>query len=842
MVTASIRAAAAVSVLWCSCVISGQTAELPTRPFEYHEDFETKDPVQFWVANGDYEVNAKELTEEHAASGKKSLKLDVTLTKSTYCYWSVPLRVPCAGKLKFSGRIRVETIEGGRVGLGCNFVFPPTHHSGCGAFDTFNKPTGEWRLQESDLVERGTQDADAVVRRNTSDATGEHIVTYVDRWGIFLYGREGTRVVVYVDDVRIEGEVPEAKAFDAEAERRFAPARQAFRKRLTDWRGELGGARREVEALGELPPIAERMKDVAMKAADEAEAALGKFEEAAYAAPWEITQLESHVKTVRFATPNIVDMSQPGIADRPFVTYVTKPITNAKILPTSFPIVGRLSSELTVTACRGEYEPVTFAVSALKDVKGLSVTPTDLQSGPSTIPADAVDVTIVKCWYQAGVRISDTRQRLLVPELLLKDDALVRVDTEQKHNYLRASAPSGDEEYVLISGKDSEGLEDIQPRDAESLQPVDLDADTTRQFWVTVHVPDDAQPGEYTGKLSLTAQGIPESTMDLRLRVLPFELAKPALRYSIYYRGTLTADGAGSITSEGKSAQQYEAEMRDLKAHGVDYPTLYQSYHEELLPQALTIREQAGLPTDTLYTLGISTGNPTSEAQLEALRSGVEKWVDLAQQHGYDEVYVYGIDEATGERLKAQRAAWEAVHDAGAKVFVACYKGTFEVMGDLLDLAVYAHAPLPEEAEKYHEAGHQIFCYANPQVGVEEPETYRRNFGLLLWQSGYDGAMDYAYQHSFHHGWNDFDDHRYRDHNFTYQTVDGVIDTTAWEGFREGVDDVRYVTTLLKAIDDVKPAKPELAQQARAWLDGIDVKGDLDAVRAQTVEWILRLR
>lgn len=36
----------------------------------------------------------------------------------------------------------------------------------------------------------------------------------------------------------------------------------------------------------------------------------------------------------------------------------------------------------------------------------------------------------------------------------------------------------------------------------------------------------------------------------------------------------------------------------------------------------------------------------------------------------------------------------------------------------------------------------------------------------------------------------------YRDHNLTYPTADGVIDTLAWEGFREAVDDVRYLTTL----------------------------------------------
>jgi len=93
---------------------------------------------------------------------------------------------------------------------------------------------------------------------------------------------------------------------------------------------------------------------------------------------------------------------------------------------------------------------------------------------------------------------------------------------------------------------------------------------------------------------------------------------------------------------------------------------------------------------------------------------------------------VYGIDEASGEALKAERAAFTAVHEAGARVFVACYKDYFGAVGDLLDLPVWAGRPDPEEARKAHGVGHRIFNYANPQCGVEEPETYRRNFGLLL--------------------------------------------------------------------------------------------------------------
>jgi len=532
-------------------------------------------------------------------------------------------------------------------------------------------------------------------------------------------------------------------------------------------------------------------------------------------------------------------------ADQAFVTYVFKAIRNYKILPTTYPIFFPISDSLTVTACPGEYEPATFVVRALQEVRALEVTATELKSEEHTIPSSTVDIHVVKCWYQSGVEIWDNKQCILTPELLLKDDGLVRVDFENKANYLRTVDASGKESYILISGKDSGNMQDIQPQDTDMLQPVDITAGTNKQFWVTVHVPEDAAAGVYEGKIELNAANTPTVELILRLRVLPFALEKPSLRYSIYYRGRLNVIGVGSISSEGKSPEQYEAEMRDLHAHGVDYPTVYQGYNEVLLHQMFEIRERAGLPGGPLYAIGGGTGNPTSEAGLELLKSRVRKWVNFAGQYGYDEVYIYGIDEATGERLKSQRAAWSAVREVGGKVFVACYKGTFEVMGDLLNCAVVAGPPDPKEAIKYHSIGHQIFCYANPQVGMETPETYRRNFGLILWKGDYDGAMDYAYHHSMGHIWNDFDHERYRDLNFTYPTVNGIIRTIQWEGFREGVDDVRYMTTLLKTIEKAETNNPEMASEVQKWISTIDIHPfllDLEPLRGEIINWILRLR
>ena len=110
-------------------------------------------------------------------------------------------------------------------------------------------------------------------------------------------------------------------------------------------------------------------------------------------------------------------------------------------------------------------------------------------------------------------------------------------------------------------------------------------------------------------------------------------------------------------------------------------------------------------------------------------------------------------------------------------------------------------------------------------------------------KAGYDGTMDYAYQHYFGHAWNDFDGPEHRDHIFAYPTVDGVIDTAQWEGFREGVDDVRYISTLLAAIRTARadPARKVAAVAAEKWLAGIDPGRDLDVLRRQIADRIIRL-
>ncbi|MCX7918200.1 MAG: hypothetical protein N3A72_01065 [bacterium] len=531
------------------------------------------------------------------------------------------------------------------------------------------------------------------------------------------------------------------------------------------------------------------------------------------------------------------------------VFYTISPITSEKILPFNIKLPEKIGHEMNLIACPGEYEPGSFVVVANSDIIGLHFTASDLVGKSGVIPANNVDIKLVKCWYQAGsawIGIGqDKRDKVLVPELLVNDDTLVKVDYEKKENYLKLSFPDG-ERYVWIS--DTTELrpyyvptpEEYPVKDSPTLLPVNIPANSQKQVWVTVQIPEDALSGIYKGKINLMIGKKNVGTITLNVKVLPFKLAEPYYTSSIYYRGRLDATGKGSVSSELKSRTQLIAEYKNMLAHGVTNPIVYQPITDTtLLGEVLSIREQVGIKNQPLYYLGLII---EKKDQLDTIKSALA----FFKQYGISEVYFYGRDEARGTRLTEQREAWDETRKVGGKIFVAGYRDSnFEKMGDIQDLLVCAFKPSKEEADKWHSLGHKIWSYSYPQIGVENPEVYRRNYGLLLWQNNYDGAADYAYQHSFGNIWNDFDHPQYRDHVFAYPTVDGVIDTIAWEGYREGVDDVRYLTTLLQAIETAKKSNSsslrDIAAKAEQYLANLNLNRNLDIVRLEMIYYILLL-
>jgi hypothetical protein len=829
---------------------------IPLEPISIHEDFEQIDPVQFWITRGDFKVRFKGLTEKNPHGGKRCFKLDVEFESDGEVVLRVPLAVPLEGSVTQSVQFRAGAgSDADSIHMGYSIFSAPTDHpsyrrTNCGIQGkTLNGEGTDW-LQCGERFMTPGHPHDPIVTETRGGPIGISVVG-VGKYDIgvtmdpliWIKGRAGQRAVVYVDDLRIDGTTPNPADYHAAVRARHAAVAAPLHASFRDWENRLQSALAEIEAIGDQPDPLKPCKEAIERGARSQLVEVGHLIRDGFGPLQKIDRVMDTVWGIENSLEGLRRLAELGeVPD--LVHYRVRPTANTPVSPLGAPAVAGLDAPLEVAACPGEVEPASFAVYAIKALQGLTLEVSELREAQGSIAAAAIDPFVVKAWYVSGFYQGDPHGRFLVPDLLLKDDALVRVDYENQDNYLRSSPPDGAEEYRLCSGPSSENLAGVLPRDAGTLQRVDVPAGRTQAFWLTVRVPPDAPAGRYSGTVTLRWGGAGRSAViPLTLTVHPFGLPRSPITYSTYNRGRVSGEiEKQPFHSEYLTVEAYEREIRNQVDHGILYPNSYDGFSK--LRQALEARQRAGVATDRFFCVDLSylmrESSAGTEGMLEKLKETIPQWQAILAEFGYEELWVMGVDEARGAKLKAQRPVIEEIHNLDAKVWAAAtHQSAFGVVGDLMDAAVMAGFPKPSETAKWHSTGKEIFVYGAPQSDLDQPEVFRRNFGLAVWQAGYDGAMHYAYRHGFNHVWNDFD-HERRDHAFVYPTVDGLVDTLAWEGVREGIDDVRYVTALEAAIAESKDG--QLRSEAQAFLDALSIWRNTDAIRAEIVEWILRFR
>lgn len=515
---------------------------------------------------------------------------------------------------------------------------------------------------------------------------------------------------------------------------------------------------------------------------------------------------------------------------------------------------------LYVAGCPGTDNPISFLLENRGvDSTTVELTAGSLQSQDSLLDPKVIDIRVVKYWYQAesaGKYFKRWKPRgsVLVPELLLKDDGLIKVDHQKRRNKIRlGTRESG--RYVDISdgsamlrGAKEIPIDEMPVTDSSSLEPVSIEPGGFKAFWLTLRLPAAAPAGEYKGTIEVVSGDGQHLKIPLSVTVLPIELVKGKLQYGIYYRGVLSQEG--SISSERKSHQQYKAELSNMISHGVSSPTVYQSPDDDSrLESVLAMRQEAGGDTD-LFFIGLRTEDQSQSAKQRYLGQ-FRRVKDLSVRYGIQQIYIYGVDEGEGDVIERQRDEWLSLRAVGAKVFAAAWQpGIPSRVAGVVDLFVAGQKPDKAVVAAVQAKGTRVFMYNQPQSGVEDFSLYRRKFGVELWKDGFDGAMPYAYQHGFGNVWNDFDHAEFRDHNFTYPTENGVVDTIQWEGFREATYDVRYLETLISVLANVETngmqvgnAYLDARREARALIERTANGPDVDPAvfRKQAQQLIMQL-
>ncbi|MBI5383369.1 MAG: hypothetical protein HZA90_01640 [Verrucomicrobia bacterium] len=485
------------------------------------------------------------------------------------------------------------------------------------------------------------------------------------------------------------------------------------------------------------------------------------------------------------------------------------------VYPRTKPRAEELGPTLRLFACPGEFEPANFIVLPLRDLAGVRVRVTDI--GP--VPAGAIEVRKVR--YQ-----------------------LARPNYTVRHRYR------------------------VVPDILERFDGGDLVANENARFWLTLHVPSNAPPGQYTGQIEFTsASG--SATVPIQLRVLPIHLRDdPAKLFGIYYRHPYDSmAGAEDGVSREHFRRRADLEHADMAAHGTRNVTLscYSppadaagqfKFNWDLLAAKLELWRQHGfrgpvvmsINTDGVYEKhvkerygshlrGVKDPPEAFSREITAMVRAIDA---ERTARGWPEFLYYPVDEPSTDAasvnfmLKVLRAC----KAAGVRTYITAdpTHDQFEPLRPYVD--VWCTQPFAPDREtvladsKAHSV--EYWCYPN-HVNGENDHTpvagARMTYGFGFWRSGFRVLIPWIYS------WTVGDPFNYLDGSsmdfFNRHEPDGTpMPVAMWEAYREGYDDHRYLFTLEQLIGKAK-ASPRAAARAAATTAEQELQQVWNAIRVQ---------
>ena len=547
--------------------------------------------------------------------------------------------------------------------------------------------------------------------------------------------------------------------------------------------------------------------------------------------------------------------------------YWVPATSERQYLPDAYPEDGKACWPVRIVAAKDEYEPGAFLLYSTKDFGKLSFKVSDLKSEKGdVIPAKELDLKTVKVWYQNGngwySYFQDVGKRLC-PELLLHDEDLVRVDTEREDNWARLTEKDGRvHEFWLTAPRGVYGCPgDLAGdrkddtflcmkenfSDAPAFAGATLRKGEFKEFFLTAHVAKNAKAGVYRGTITLADKGKAVETVPVELKVLDFTLPPPKCYFDIekdfetrfceYISEEIVRQSNGN--DHELALKQIAAIAKDFVAHGETISCNPWVCEGETGKAAV----EAGFDARKSHWGSMRLDNK-AESRLAAKHLAR----NLDQKFGdHKGLLVSWGDEYGLATLRGIRDMVKAYHDEGFRFAVNSHSG-YSAGANISDLWWPPYRPDHESAAttfKYNQLGGDGYFgwYATQHVGVENPAFTRRQYGFGPYRAGLSCNFNYA-----HHlqGWNDIAHTLYKPMMLVYGSGNGCIDTLAWEGFREGQDDIRYATKLQQLAHPlVKNGSTEARYAAKLALkllaDADQDDMDLMALRLEIIEWILKL-
>ena len=408
-----------------------------------------------------------------------------------------------------------------------------------------------------------------------------------------------------------------------------------------------------------------------------------------------------------------------------------------------------LADRIRLWGAAGQYVAGTIAVRALEPLAELRATLDELVGPQGTrLGSEAIDLRVAHLRHRAMTLPATRSYSASFPDLLLRDD--------------RTDLPPKGDQGGFGGGNCVAGVP----------------AHQSRQLWLTVHVPTGAPAGIYRGSLALSAQQDLQrrKLLPVEVEVLPLDLRPVDGYYAIYYPSQpVSADRANYVTSE-----RYRAELEDQVRHGLNSTTLYGGF------------ETAPMPAEV--------GMTRPPCLMHWPDTNAREQIGKAQELGLGGLLYYGVDEPrTPEQIERCLREAKRRREQGLPMFTAINsREAQEALGDRVSHPVYNlwvfDGPDNTLVRRGREQGNQVISYWTTQTAF--PLFYRALAVLYNTRCGYQGTAPWAYQ--------DYPDSRlYTEpaHAVSYPDESGQpIPTLRWEAMRDGIDDVRYLQALDRAI------------------------------------------
>ena len=560
------------------------------------------------------------------------------------------------------------------------------------------------------------------------------------------------------------------------------------------------------------------------------------------------------------------------------------PYGTTPYLPDAEPAGGIPTNTISLAAARGEIETVSFSVRPARDLRLVDFIPSDLTGpGGATIPASASDFALVKVWYRADNRwitswSGNTGKPTLINDLILHDNDLIRVveaeDPAKRTILLRFSYPEGPV-YVDMrkhgGGRDHFRHEVYPVMDAKKFVPFDLKEGRFQQYWFTWKIPDDARAGLYRGTLEVREDGKPLGKLPVEVEVYPFALPSARTHYDTSRPFISAWMGTPSLAGElahSKNLAVSEAKCRNIyrslaehNAHEPSGPGVFGANDtDDLAVRSLILMRQAGMRCNVIingHSMDFGWAAPVEkpfispeedpelyERTLGEYRNMADVQAAVLDKYlGHRNCYFCGPDECGTYQHRRGYGFFAELHKRGFKTW-SDY-GVPEDISWSIGMNDVPAAARHTTAWLWHKGSALAVTYAGTFTGPSCPDIWRRTKGLRYYYADFDGLHEYVL---FYNRWNHWNDFKWRGSytqmQIVYPTYDGIIATLAWEGVREALDDIRYLSLLrLRAEAAMRSADPAIRACGRehfVWMDAQDPEAiiDLHAFRREVARRI----